>query len=332
MSRRGVVVREVAPPSVTDESVLIEVVAGGICGTDLAIASRKLKVPLPLVLGHEFAGEIAAVGRNVEDIDVGIRVTSEINLTCGKCFFCESGIPTHCLTRKAIGIDVDGAFAELIAVPRENVHILPERMSYEEGVFIEPLAAAIQTTKMSKINSKDTVVILGDGRLGQLVAQTVKTAVPDSRILMIGKHDSKLKLAEEIGAVDRTINVARQNPVKTVMSETEGLGANVAVEATGRPDAINLALSLVRHRGTVALKSTHGENATIDATQVAIREITLQGSRCGPFEEAIKMLGEGKVKVRPLISARFSLTEALQAFNFAEKPETLKVILLPSIP
>nr|MDO8135455.1 alcohol dehydrogenase catalytic domain-containing protein [Candidatus Njordarchaeum guaymaensis] len=332
MSRSGVVVREVDQPSITDEGVLIRVVAGGICGTDLAIVSRKLKAPLPLVLGHEFAGEVAAVGKDVEDIDVGNRATSEINLTCGKCFFCESGIPTHCLKRKAIGIDVNGAFAELMAVPRENVHILPEPISYEEGVFIEPLAAAIQTMKLSKIDSKDTVVIVGDGRLGQLVAQAVKAAVPDSKVLMLGKHDSKLRLAEEIGAVDRTINVARQNPEKTVMSETEGLGANVAVEATGKPDAVNMALGLVRHRGTVALKSTHGENATIDATQVAVREITLQGSRCGPFDEAINMLSEGKVKVKPLISARFPLAEALEAFKVAGKPETLKVILFPSIP
>nr|MDO8099517.1 alcohol dehydrogenase catalytic domain-containing protein [Candidatus Njordarchaeota archaeon] len=329
MSRSGVVVKEVEQPSVTEKDVLIKIVAAGICGTDLAITSSKLKVPLPLVLGHELAGEVAAVGKDVEDINVGVRVTSEINLTCGKCFFCESGIPTHCLRRKAIGIDVNGAFAELIAVPREDIHILPDPISYEEGVFIEPLAAAIQTMKMSKINSKDAVVIVGDGRLGQLVAQAVKAAVPDSKVLMLGKHDSKLRLAEEIGAVDRTINVARKDPVKTVMSETEGLGASVAVEATGKPDAVNLALSVVRHRGIIALKSTHGENATLDVTQVAVREITLQGSRCGPFDDAINMLNEGKVKVKPLISARFPLSEALEAFKVASKPETLKVILLP---
>jgi len=332
MSMSGVVVREVEQPSVTEQDVLIKVVAAGICGTDLAIVSSKLKVPLPLVLGHELTGEVAAVGKDVEDINVGVRVTSEINLTCGKCFFCESGIPTHCLKRKAIGIDVNGAFAEFIAVPRENIHILPAPIGYEEGVFIEPLAAAIQVMKMSRISSKGVIAIVGDGRLGQLVAQAVKAAVPSSKVLMLGKHDTKLRLAEEIGAVDRTVNVAWENPVETVMSETEGLGANVAVEATGKPDAVNLALSLVRHRGTVALKSTHGENATIDATQVAVREITLQGSRCGPFDEAINMLSEGKVKVKPLISARFSLTEALEAFKVARKPETLKVILLPSVP
>jgi threonine dehydrogenase-like Zn-dependent dehydrogenase len=331
MSRNGLEVRRVEEPPLTHGDVLIRVVAGGVCGTDLAIASRALKANLPLILGHEFTGEVAEVGELVEGIDVGSRVTSEINLTCGNCHFCESGVRTHCLKRKAIGIDVNGAFAEFIAIPAENIHILRESISYEEGIFIEPLAAAIQTMKMSRISSKDTVVIVGDGRLGQLVAQAVKAAVSDSKVIMLGKHDSKLRLAEEIGAVDRTVNVARQDPKKIVMSETKGLGANIAVEATGKPDALNLALSLVRHRGTVALKSTHGENATIDSTQVAVRELTLQGSRCGPFDEAIKMLAEGKVKVKPLISAKYPLTEALEAFKVARKPETLKVLLLPSM-
>ncbi|WXG46394.1 MAG: alcohol dehydrogenase catalytic domain-containing protein [Candidatus Atabeyarchaeum deiterrae] len=331
ISSGGLDVKEVDQPEVRKRDVLIKVMAAGICGTDLAIASRKLKTPLPLIPGHEFTGEVVQTGEDVNGLKTGNRVTSEINLTCGRCFFCNSGVKTHCLNRKAIGIDVNGALADYIAVPVENIHMLPESITYEEGVFIEPLAAAIQTIKMTPISTGSSVAIIGDGRLGQLIAQAIKANVADSRMLMLGKHDSKLGLGVELGGADIAINITHEDPVKAVLSETDGLGANIVVEATGNPNALSLALSIVRHRGTVALKSTHGEQSRIDASQVAVREITLQGSRCGPFEEAIKLLNEKKVKVKPLISAKFPLRKAKEAFKFAKKPEALKVILLPRL-
>jgi alcohol dehydrogenase len=330
MSDTGVEVKEVDQPVTTDDSVLVRVVAAGVCGTDLAIISGHLRVPLPLVLGHEFTGDVVQIGHKVGTVSIGGRVTSEINLTCGQCFFCNAGIPTQCLNRKAIGIDVDGAFAEYIVVPAKNVHRLPKSITYEEGVFIEPLAAAIQTIKMSPVMPRTAVVVLGDGRLGQLVVQAIKATVPSLKLFMVGKHDSKLAIAKKLANVDLTVNATREDPVKAIMNETGGLGADIVVEATGNPDALNLALSLVRHRGIVALKSTHGQPITVDATQVAVRELTLQGSRCGPFDEAIRMLNEGKVKVKPLISARYPLVRAEEALKVAKKPETIKVVLLAS--
>jgi alcohol dehydrogenase len=330
MSKVGVEVEEVDQPKVTNDSVLVKVMAAGICGTDLAIISGHLKVPLPLVLGHEFTGDVVKVGHNVKTVSVGSRITSEINLTCGQCFFCNAGIPTHCLNRKAIGIDVDGAFAEYIVVPAKNIHRLPNSTTYEEGVFIEPLAAAIQTMKMSKVKPRTAVVVLGDGRLGQLVVQAIKAIVPSLKLFLVGKHDLKLTMAKKLAAIDLTVNATHEDPVRAIMSETGGLGADIVVEATGNPDALNLALSLVRHRGTIALKSTHGQPIIVDATQVAVRELTLQGSRCGPFDEAIRMLKEGKVKVRPLISARYQLVRVEEALEVAKKPETLKVVLSAS--
>lgn len=327
MTDGGIKIKEVELPKSDDKSALIKIVAGGICGTDLAIISGHLNVHLPLILGHEFAGDVIKVGHNVKNLSVGSRVTSEINLTCGQCFFCAANIPTHCLFRKAIGIDVDGAFAEYIAVPSKNIHLLPESISYEEGVFIEPLAAAIQTLKMSPLKPTDVVVVMGDGRLGQLVVQALKATIPSAKLLMLGKHDSKLATAKKLAALDSIINVAHEDPKEIVMGETGGLGADVVVEATGNPDAMNLALTLVRHRGIVSLKSTHGQRVSIDATQIAVRELTLQGSRCGPFDEAIKMLKEGRVKVKPLVSARYPLAGAIEALDEAKKPETLKVVL-----
>jgi alcohol dehydrogenase len=330
ISESGLGVRELDNPLVGESHVLIKVMAAGICGTDLAVASGSLKVPLPLIMGHEFSGVVTGVGRSVKDVAVGARVTSEINLTCGQCSFCRVGFPTHCLKRKAIGIDVDGAFAEFITVPARNVHILPRSLSYEEGAFVEPLAAAIQTLKMSAVNPQDSVVILGDGRLGQLIAQAVKAIVPSCKLLMLGKHDSKLRIAERLGVIDVAVNTTREDASEKVRNQTNGIGCDVVIEATGRPDAVNLALSLVRHRGTVALKSTHGEPATVDVTQIAVRELTLQGSRCGPFGEAIRMLSDGRVKVSPLISARYPLDKAEEAFQRAKDPEILKVILTPN--
>jgi alcohol dehydrogenase len=212
-------------------------------------------------------------------------------------------------------------------MPSKNIHLLPKSISYEEGVFIEPLAAAIQTLKMSPLKPTDVAVVMGDGRLAQLVVQAIKATIPSAKLLMFGKHDLKLATAKKLAALDSTTNVAHEDPRKVVMEETGGLGANIVVEATGNPDALNLALALVRHRGTVALKSTHGHPVSFDATQVAVRELTLQGSRCGPFDEAIKMLKEGKVKVEPLVSARYPLARGLEAFEVAKEPETLKVLL-----
>ena len=326
ISEAGLSVKEIDKPSFGESSLLIKVMAAGICGTDLAIASRSLKTPLPLTMGHEFSGEVAEIGRSVKDIAVGTRVTGEINLTCGRCYFCEAGFPTHCLKRMAIGIDVDGAFAQYVALPARNIHFLPRSMSFEEGAFVEPLAAAIQTFRTSAVNPHDFVVVMGDGRLGQLVAQAAKAIVPNCKLLMLGKHDSKLHLAERLGATDVIVNITREDAVEEVRNQTRGIGADLVIEATGRPNAVNLALDLVRHRGTVALKSTHGESGAIDVTQIAVRELTLQGSRCGPFSEAIRMLNDGRVKVSPLISARYQLEKAEEAFRRAKEPETLKVM------
>jgi threonine dehydrogenase-like Zn-dependent dehydrogenase len=326
ISESGLKLREVDRPLVGESSLLIKVAAAGICGTDLAIASRGLKTPLPLIMGHEFAGVVTEVGRSVNGIGVGTRVTSEINLTCGHCHFCEAGVPTHCLKRRAIGIDVDGAFAEYVCVPVRNVHVLPRSLSHEEGAFVEPLAAALQTFKTTAVSPHDIVVVMGDGRLGQLITQVAKALVPDCKLLMIGKHDSKLRIAERLGAVDITINATKEDAAEKVRNQTAGIGADVVIEATGASNTVNLALDLVRHRGTIALKSTHGELGTVDLTQIAVRELTLQGSRCGPFGEAIRMLNDGRVRVAPLISARYPLEKAEEAFECAKEPETLKVV------
>ncbi len=309
-------------PKLKDTEVLIKVKAVGICGTDLSILKGSYKIPVPRILGHEFSGVVSEIGKKVTNVQVGDRVTSEINITCGNCYFCKSGQKTQCISVRAIGIFEDGAFAKYVKVPESNLHNIHE-LPFEEATFIEPLAAAIQTFEMAPLRETDkNVVILGAGKLGLLILQVVKNK--GKKAIVIGR--SNLDLAKKLGA-DLVISIDK-DPVKRVMEETK-IGADVVVEATGVPEAMDLAMALVRNRGTINLKSTHGIRWMTDLTQIVVRELRIQGSRCGPFPAAIKMLEEGSVHVLDLISATFPLTQIQEAIDAATKPEMVKVIILP---
>lgn len=310
-------------PKIKDNEVLIKVKAVGICGTDLSILKGTYKIPVPRILGHELSGVISEVGKKVSThVQVGDRVTSEINISCGNCYFCKSGQHTQCTSVKAIGIFVDGAFAKYIKVPETNLHKIHD-IEFEDATFIEPLAAALQTFEMAPLREPDkTVVILGAGKLGLLLLQVVK--MKGRKVIVIGK--SHLELAKKLGA-DITIALEKE-PVKKVLEETK-IGADVVIEATGTPDSMDLALSLLRNRGTLHLKSTPGIRSMTDLTQIVVRELRLQGSRCGPFKPAIQLLQEGKISVKPLISATFPLTQIKEAIDAATKSENVKIIILP---
>ncbi|HUY00529.1 MAG TPA: alcohol dehydrogenase catalytic domain-containing protein [Candidatus Deferrimicrobium sp.] len=307
-----------------DNEVLIKVKAVGICGTDLSILKGTYQIPVPRILGHEFSGVVSEIGKKVTNFQIGDRVTSEINLTCGACYFCKAGQKTQCTSRRAMGIDEDGAFAKYIKVPESNLYNIHD-LPFEEATFIEPLAAAIQTFEMAPLKESDkTVVILGAGKLGLLILQVVKNK--GRKAIVIGR--SHLELAKKLGA-DLTLSVVKdKEPVRRVMEETK-IGADVVVEATGTPESLDLALSLVRNRGTVNLKSTHGIRWMMDPTQLVVHEIKLQGSRCGPFPPAIQMIEQGSVHVMDLISATYPLTKISEAVDAAMKPESVKIIITP---
>ncbi|MFX1297675.1 MAG: zinc-binding dehydrogenase, partial [Promethearchaeota archaeon] len=317
---KQLIVREDVPvPKPKENEVLIKVKSVGICGTDLSIIEGTYKIPVPRILGHEFSGVVSEIGKKVSNVQVGDRITSEINLTCGTCYFCKSGQYTQCTSVQAIGIYEDGAFAKYVKVPASNVHNIHD-MPFEEATFIEPIAAAIQTFEMAPLRDVDkTVVILGAGKLGLLLLQVVKNK--GRKAIVIGR--SHLELAKKLGA-DLVIGIDK-DPLKRVMEETK-IGADVVVEATGNPDSIDLAMSLVRNRGTINLKSTHGIRKMVDLTDIVVREIKIQGSRCGSFPPAIKILEEGSVHVSDLISATFPLTQINEAIDAAMKPENIKII------
>ena len=326
-TEKGFVLKDVEKPPLGEDDVLIRVKSVGICGTDLAIYKRTYKIPLPRILGHEFTGVIAEVGKKVTNLLKGDRVTSEINITCGKCYYCTHGMPTHCINRTAVGISRDGALAEYIAVPAKNVHKLPENINFDEGTFIEPLAAAIQTFRMSPISKEDVIAIYGSGKMALLISQVAKV-FGAAKIIVIGRNNKKLQLAKELGA-DVVVNVNEKDPVEVVKAEGHGVGADIVVEATGNPDVLEKAIKMTRSRGTLAVKSTHGIKAPINITEVVVRELGIQGSRCGEFPPAIEMLEKGKIKVKPLISEVYPLEKVTDAFKAALSSSTIKVIVHP---
>lgn len=300
---------------------LLRIIASGVCGTDLAIHSGEYKVPLPVVLGHEFVA-IVELAPGAPKL-VGQRVVCEINNTCTArglgdlCPACAKGMPNHCQSRSVTGIvEHDGSFAEYVVVPQGALHVLPEEIDVEQAVMIEPLAAAIRTFELTPIKPGDAVAILGCGRLGRLVALVAKKK--GARVLAIGRSARNMRLmapySEAVVAND--CDAARLR--EWVLDQTQGLGANVVVEATGDNSKLALALELVRPRGTVALKSTSGVPVEqLDTTAIAVNEICLQGSRCGPFDKAIEFITEHGQPDSSWITKRFPLNYIADAMAAA---------------
>ncbi len=319
--------RDVPIPEPLAGEIRIRVQSGGICGTDIAIVAGTLPTPRPLILGHEIAGIVEKVGPSVKKSWIGVPVTTEINrFACGRCFFCLHEMPTQCIHRKAIGIDVDGGFAEYLITDANLLHRLPPKLDFMEATFIEPLAAAIETFKLMPLGALDqTIVIFGPGKLGLLILQVAKAFFPAKSIIMVGRSEYRRKFAEQFGA-DVVIDARAKNPVEEIRELTGGLGADVVIEATGNPEGLDIAVRACRTRGKLAIKSTHGVPTPVNLTDVVVREITIFSSRCGPFDEAITLLRDKKVCVRPMITSTFALSKVEDAFGFlAKKGEYIKV-------
>ena len=310
--------RDVPAPERGREAV-ITVGKAGICGTDLAIASGKYKVATPLVLGHEIFGTVRSAPAGQAGLE-GRRAVTEITAACGECDFCQAGVKSQCRSGRALGIHRDGGFAEYVSTPAGNIHLVPDSISDEEAVFIEPLAACVQITKMGEIEAGSTCAVVGAGRMGLLTVQVLRRTRP--RVLAaIGHTGAKLGMARGFGAEPFDAAKADES-----LSLTGGAGFDNVVEASGSPGGVDLALRLVKPRGTLHLKSTHGLPAQLDITKVVVAEIRVQGSRCGPFQDAIGLLGSGEVKVKEMITDRFPLEECSRAFERASSRSSIKTI------
>jgi threonine dehydrogenase-like Zn-dependent dehydrogenase len=288
----------------------VRVLMAGICNTDLELVRGYY--PFTGIPGHEFVGRVeAAPGAGPWE---GRRVVGEINASCGACAACAAHRRPHCERRTVLGIrGRDGAFAEWLTLPLANLHAVPDTLPDETAVFTEPLAAALQIQEQVPIGPRDRVVVVGDGKLGNLVAQTL--ALTGCELTAIGRHPAKLALLADRGIATGLAGSVPQGQ------------ADVAVECTGNADGLELARTAVRPRGTIVLKSTYRGRTSLEASRVVVDEITLVGSRCGPFAPALALLAAGRVDVRPLVQARFPLPEAVAAFAEAARPGVMKVLL-----
>lgn len=294
----------------------IRITRGGICNTDVEILRGYFG--FRGVLGHEFVGVVESLNPlpgMTPQVCVGDRVVGEIN--CVPCdspsrdYFERAQDPT----RNTLGIDRrDGAFADYTVLPIVNLHRVPDNVSDDEAVFVEPLAAACQILEQVHIKPTDRVAVLGDGKLGLLCAQVIAAGAPCA-LTVIGKHDNKLAIARERGA--HTLH-AREAPSRAF---------DIVVECTGSPDGFAHAQQLLRPRGTLVLKSTYHGLPQVNLTMIVVDEITIVGSRCGPFAAALRLLAQRRVDVRPLIHARYPLAQGARALEHAQQPGVLKVLL-----
>jgi threonine dehydrogenase-like Zn-dependent dehydrogenase len=317
-------------PKLPSGWALVGVRMAGICNTDVEILRGYHN--FRGVPGHEFVGEVqdvAGVSVSEKNRWVGKCVAGEINIGCRAfgfrpvCRFCKLGLKTHCERRKVLGIvSHDGAFAEYLTLPLENLHIIPTTISNEMAVFVEPLAAACEILDQVPVKKFREAAVLGDGKLAQLIARVLRSQLP--RVVLYGKHDNKLSVAR--AAKIETKKVRGDATDLKRVKETFSL----LVEATGSPTGLALAQQMTEPRGTLVLKSTFHGAAPVETWPTVVKELTIVGSRCGPFDKAIALLRSSKVDPRPVITRTFPLHEAAAAIRFAQEPGVMKVLLRSS--
>ncbi len=291
---------------------LVRVLMAGICNTDLELI--KGYQHFEGVPGHEFVGVVELIRGFRRDL-IGKRVVGEINCGCGVCPYCMRGLARHCAKRTTLGIaGRDGAFAEYLVLPAGNLHVVPDHLADEEAVFVEPLAAAFEVLEQAHVKPDDRVLVLGDGKLGLLISMVLVLHGGD--VTLLGRHENKMDLVKGAG-------------VRTFLWEDfeAEKGYDLVVEATGSPDGFDCALRCVRPRGVVVLKTTTAGGKEMNLAPLVIDEVTVVGSRCGPFGPALRALGQGTIAVKGLVSSVYSFGQAQSAFVRAADKDVVKVLL-----
>ena len=300
--------RDISQPRKTNEA-LIKIRKAGICSTDLELV--KGYYPYTGVIGHEFVGDVV----EADDASwISQRVVGEINVTCNQCEQCLNGRPTHCEHRTVLGIiNRDGTFAEYTTLPIANLHRVPDSVTDEMAVFTEPLAAALEIKEQIQIKPTDRVLLVGAGRLGQLIAQTLALTGCDLRV--VARHAQQQNLLKVRG-----IRIISEDDIQSWRWD-------IVIEATGSPSGFSLARKAIRPRGTMVLKSTYKGEMSVNFSSIVVDEINLVGSRCGPFEPALRLMESKQVDPTVLIANEFKLSDALKAFERAAQAGVLKVLV-----
>jgi len=294
-----------APPP---GEALVKVIRAGICNTDLELLRGYY--PYAGVPGHEFVGVVTQGPAKLQ----GQRVVGDINAACGTCHFCQTGQPTHCENRTVLGIvNRNGAFAEYLTLPVVNLHPVPKHVPTDAATFTEPLAAALEIQEQITVGPQQRVLVVGDGKLGLLVAQTL--ALTGCDLLAVGRHPEKLAHLSDLGIQTGLVEGIRDRTF------------DIAVECTGNPEGFDIARRALRPRGILVLKSTYAGNLNLNIATVVVDEITLVGSRCGPLPKALELLAQERVNVEPLVQACYALDQGLEAFEVAQQRGSLKILL-----
>jgi len=323
---------EVPEPIPKSKEVKIEVKAAAICGTDIHIYYDEYPNCPPVILGHEMAGIVVEIGKDVKKINVGDRVTSEtFKYTCGTCYFCQKGQISLCPDRLSMGVHVDGAFTKYLIQREESIHILPDNIEFDAATLCEPLATAIHSIyERVGILPGDTVLISGPGPIGLLCLQAVKNL--NARVVLCGvtKDENRLALGKELGA-DFILNVEKDS-LDLIKDLTVSLGVDAAIECAGVKASLDQCINLVRKGGQVVEVGLFGKNVEVNVDQTIIKELNIKPSftYCHEtWERAIKLIREEKIKTAPLVSGKFLLKDWEKAFEAVKENKGFKYLLLP---
>jgi len=329
-------IQEIPEPKIKDDEVLIEVKAVSVCGSDLHIYHDTHPYWPPVVLGHEFSGVIAEVGKDVKGWKVGDRVVSETRTgSCGICYICQSGFPQVCEWKRPFGIGINGAFTKYVSGPARLLHRLPENVSFEMGAIVEPIAIGITSIiERSQIKAGETVLITGPGPIG-LISLAIAKVAGVSLVIMVGrstKGDLRLKKAEELGA-DVIIDIEKEDPISRVLELTKGLGVDFLIETSGNPGLISKCFEMVRRTGTIcAIGITGVSEVPIPYDRGIFKGIRFDfcfSSSWTSWEKALALISKGVLNLEPLITHKLDLEQWEEAFHLLENRQAVKVILIP---
>lgn len=316
------------PPVVEAQDVVVRVQVAGLCGTDHRIWAGDRQIAYPRVMGHEFVGRVEAVGQGVTRVAVGDRVVVEPNYSCGACPLCREGNRNLCLSRTAIGIDVDGGFAEVVRVPARCCWPAPAGVGDDDLMLTEPLAVVVRAVERARISGGETAAVVGAGTLGLLALQVLRAR--GARVLCIGRSGRRLPLARELGA--DAVHATSEGPVSRVARAFSGReGVDCVIETAGTADAVNHALEAVRPGGRIVLTGLPHEPTPVAFFSVVRREVTIIGSMIyqDEFAEAMRLVGGRQVRTTALITHRFPLEDIARAFVVHEDPTAIKIAVIP---
>lgn len=328
----GFAIKDMPMPELREDDLIIRVKSVGICGTDGPILAGTRKIPWPMIPGHEFAGDVFAIGSRVKGFEIGDRVTSCLVIGCGDCNYCIEGKECLCDNLVETGIHVDGAFAEYVRVPAKTVRKLKEGSSYDWGASVDPVASAYRTVKAAHITSKDVCVVFGPGPIGLYAVQLIKLRGAKT-IISVGTDEdiSRLELAKELGA-DYVINSSQEDVVERVRQITGGAMADYAQDCAGVQPVATAAMQVLKKGGVFAVTGLYHHLPQLDLGKVVRSEISVFGTICytrEEFEECLDLIEAGRVQVEPLITHHFPLKDMEEAFRIMQSRQCIKIMMHP---